>query len=115
MDTAQGRPGDPLEYTAAAGGAAYILGPGDDALAAFARDLESGELSFLEAYFDEKASYARELDDQGEGTDQIEDKGDYHIMDCERYLWSYLGEQHGAGESVVVPPVDPFNDLSWDW
>ncbi|MCE1255016.1 MAG: hydroxymethylglutaryl-CoA synthase, partial [Anaerolineae bacterium] len=33
MDTAQGRPGDALEYTAAAGGAAYILGPAAEALA----------------------------------------------------------------------------------
>jgi hydroxymethylglutaryl-CoA synthase len=33
MDTAQGRPGDALEYTAAAGGAAYILGPTEGALA----------------------------------------------------------------------------------
>jgi len=33
MDTAQGRPGDALEYTAAAGGAAYIFGPADNALA----------------------------------------------------------------------------------
>ncbi len=33
MDTAQGRPGDALEYTAAAGGAAYIFGPGERALA----------------------------------------------------------------------------------
>lgn len=33
MDTAQGRPGDALEYTAAAGGAAYILGPAESALA----------------------------------------------------------------------------------
>ena len=33
MDTAQGRPGDALEYTAASGGAAYILGPAADALA----------------------------------------------------------------------------------
>ncbi|MFZ5911543.1 MAG: hydroxymethylglutaryl-CoA synthase [Chloroflexota bacterium] len=33
MDTAQGRPGDALEYTAAAGGAAYIIGPAEDALA----------------------------------------------------------------------------------
>ena len=32
-DTAQGRPGDALEYTAAAGGAAYILGPAEEALA----------------------------------------------------------------------------------
>lgn len=29
MDTAQGRPGDPLEYTAASGGAAFLLGPSD--------------------------------------------------------------------------------------
>ncbi len=35
MDTAQGRPGDALEYTAGAGGAAFILGPADDALATF--------------------------------------------------------------------------------
>ncbi|MBN2499795.1 MAG: hydroxymethylglutaryl-CoA synthase [Anaerolineales bacterium] len=33
MDTAQGRPGDPLEYTAAAGGAAYIIGPAEESLA----------------------------------------------------------------------------------
>ncbi len=33
MDTAQSKPGDALEYTAAAGGAAYIFGPADDALA----------------------------------------------------------------------------------
>jgi len=33
MDTAQGRPGDDLEYTAAAGGAAYILGPGEQSVA----------------------------------------------------------------------------------
>ncbi len=31
MDTAQGRPGDALEYTAAAGGAAILLGPADEA------------------------------------------------------------------------------------
>ncbi len=32
MDTAQGRPGDALEYTAAAGGASVLIGPGEDAL-----------------------------------------------------------------------------------
>ncbi len=65
----------------------------------------------LEAYFDEKASYARVLDDAGGATDEIEDKADYHIMDCERYLWALLGEQRGLGESVVVPPYDPLSDL----
>lgn len=33
MDTAQGRPGDALEYTAGAGGAAYLVGPAEDSLA----------------------------------------------------------------------------------
>jgi len=33
MDTAQGRPGDALEYTAGAGGAAYIVGAAEDSLA----------------------------------------------------------------------------------
>lgn len=35
MDTAQGRPGDALEYTAAAGGAAFLMGPAEDSLAVF--------------------------------------------------------------------------------
>jgi hydroxymethylglutaryl-CoA synthase len=33
MDTAQGRPGDALEYTAAAGGAAMLIGPAEESLA----------------------------------------------------------------------------------
>jgi hydroxymethylglutaryl-CoA synthase len=35
MDTAQGRPGDALEYTAAAGGAAILVGPAEESLAVF--------------------------------------------------------------------------------
>lgn len=38
-DTAQGRPGDALEYTAAAGGAAFLLGPADESLAVFEASL----------------------------------------------------------------------------
>lgn len=33
MDTAQGKPGDALEYTAGAGGAAYIVGPAEESMA----------------------------------------------------------------------------------
>ena len=68
----------------------------------------------LEAYFDEKAAYSRVLDEEGEATDEIEDKADYHIMDCERYLWSYLGEQRGAGKSAIIPPKDPCERKGWD-
>lgn len=35
MDTAQGRPGDALEYTAGAGGAAFLLGPEAESLAVY--------------------------------------------------------------------------------
>ena len=35
MDTAQGRPGDELEYTAASGGAAFLLGPATESCARF--------------------------------------------------------------------------------
>ncbi len=41
-DTAQGRPGDALEYTAAAGGAAYLIGPAGESLAVF-----EGSLSYV--------------------------------------------------------------------
>ena len=34
-DTAQGRPGDELEYTAASGGSAFVVGPADSAVATF--------------------------------------------------------------------------------
>jgi hydroxymethylglutaryl-CoA synthase len=42
MDTAQARPGDALEYTASAGGAAYLIGPAEEALAVF-----EGSLSYV--------------------------------------------------------------------
>ena len=35
MDTAQGRPGDALEYTAGCGGAAFLLGPAHESLAVY--------------------------------------------------------------------------------
>lgn len=38
-DTAQGRPGDALEYTAASGGAAFLIGPAAESLAVFEASL----------------------------------------------------------------------------
>jgi hydroxymethylglutaryl-CoA synthase len=35
MDTAQARPGDALEYTAASGGAGFIIGPAEEAVAVY--------------------------------------------------------------------------------
>jgi hydroxymethylglutaryl-CoA synthase len=42
MDTAQGRPGDALEYTAASGGAAFLIGPAAEACAVY-----QGSYSFV--------------------------------------------------------------------
>jgi len=42
MDTAQGKPSDTLEYTAAAGGAAYIIGPAEESVATI-----EGSFSFV--------------------------------------------------------------------
>jgi hydroxymethylglutaryl-CoA synthase len=42
MDAAQGRPGDALEYTAGAGGAAYVLGPAEYSVATI-----DGSISFV--------------------------------------------------------------------
>ena len=42
MDTAQGRPGDALEYTAGAGGAAFLIGPAEGS-----RAVLEGALSFV--------------------------------------------------------------------
>ena len=47
MDTAQGRPGDALEYTAGAGGAAYIIGPAENSLAAILQEIEQGNRKIL--------------------------------------------------------------------
>lgn len=42
MDTAQSRPGDALEYTAASGGAAFVIGPAEESVAVY-----QGSYSFV--------------------------------------------------------------------
>ncbi len=52
----------------------------------------------LVGYLDEKMSYSRELDANGESTEKIEDKNSYHFMDAERYI---IGRLQSSGQTTV--------------
>lgn len=49
----------------------------------------------LTGYLEEKMTYARELDDAGEPTEEIEDKETFHFMDAERYIIGWLRKTTG--------------------
>lgn len=50
----------------------------------------------LSGYLEEKQTYSRELDKNGEPTEKIEDKETFHYCDAERYIMGYLmGETKG--------------------
>lgn len=49
----------------------------------------------LTEYLEEKGTYSRVLDEDGEPTEQIEDKSTFHLMDSERYIDSYLFNPKG--------------------
>lgn len=55
----------------------------------------------LSGYLDEKATYARKLDDMGQPTETIEDKSSFHFMDAERYIMSRLAK------GSTVPDLQP--------
>jgi hypothetical protein len=44
----------------------------------------------LDGYLEEKMTYSRELDANGECTEKIEDKETFHFMDAERYIVGWL-------------------------
>jgi hypothetical protein len=44
----------------------------------------------LKAYREEKTSYSREVDMEGNPTEKILDKSQFHLMDAERYVASHL-------------------------
>jgi hypothetical protein len=53
----------------------------------------------LQEYRDQKMSYAREVDENGEPLEKIADKETFHLMDAERYIISHLrraGNRMGA-------------------
>jgi hypothetical protein len=53
----------------------------------------------LARYRDQKASYARVLDELGEPTEPIEDKHSYHLMDAERYVLAWLRHPRTTGSA----------------
>lgn len=55
----------------------------------------------LDGYLEEKTTYSRELDPNGEPTEKIEDKNSFHFMDAERYIISLLLEKP-TGMGVVA-------------
>ena len=44
----------------------------------------------LKGYIEEKQTYSRKTDNAGEPTEEIENKGDFHRLDCERYIMGKL-------------------------
>ena len=46
--------------------------------------------SDLAGYLEQKGTYSRVLDDQGEPTEKIEDKETFHFMDAERYIVGWI-------------------------
>lgn len=52
----------------------------------------------LTGYLEEKLTYSRKLDPNGEPTEDIEDKSTFHFMDAERYILGWLS---GTGRGVV--------------
>lgn len=57
----------------------------------------------LADYLEEKATYSRKLDDQGEPLEEIEDKNRYHLLDAERYIISHLRPSTTAMRVVTGP------------
>lgn len=48
-------------------------------------------------YLNQKRSYRRKVDANGDPTEEIEDKHAFHCMDAERYIMTYLMMQRGGG------------------
>jgi hypothetical protein len=54
----------------------------------------------LAGYLEEKLTYSRPLDENGEPTEGIEDKETFHFMDAERYIVSHLRNPESAKATV---------------
>jgi hypothetical protein len=55
----------------------------------------------LYGILEQKLTYSRELDENGEPTEKIEDKETFHFMDAERYIIAYLRGDDGPGLTML--------------
>lgn len=55
----------------------------------------------LDGYLDEKRTYSRQLDENYEPTDKIDDKSKYHYMDAERYILSHMGPERSPSNQLI--------------
>lgn len=120
MDAAQGRPGDALEYTAGAGGAAYLVGPASEAFAEFEGSLSyvtdtpdfwrrqherfpehSGRFTGEPAYFHHITSAARELLESAKLTAQDFTYAVFHQPNAKFPL--KVGDELGFKRSQIEP------------
>ena len=85
MDTAQGRPADALEYTASAGGAAFIVGPASEASAVL-----EGSVSYVS---DTPDFWRREHERYPQHAGRFTGEPAYfhHVLEAARELMSALG------------------------
>jgi hypothetical protein len=54
----------------------------------------------LDGYLEQKLTYSREVDENGNPTEKIEDKDTFHFMDAERYILSELRRAE-SGKATV--------------
>jgi len=69
-------------------------------------------LEDCKGWLDETGSYTRELDDNNEPTEKIEDKELYHMMDATRYIISDIVRDTGKGSTRISEPRDMDDPLA---
>ncbi len=67
----------------------------------------------LKKYLDQKGSYARELDDNNQPTEEIEDKNTYHLLDAERVLFADLWEYQGGATLETLSKISEATRSRW--
>jgi hypothetical protein len=68
----------------------------------------------LDGYLNEKLTYSRKVDENGEPTEDIERKSTYHFMDAERYILGWLrpsGEVFSAASGGVNPALEQYRAM----